>query len=252
MAEQKKYTAREAALAVLAKAHEMLKSEHMNKPPHPTPAPMLAMSEKNPDASADAELGERIEHLCEKHMMDNKDAERKEGHKIVKSEDCMKCNMKQPNPSTGQGDLLHRPAAKAKWQMDKGEEREKEGGVDTGSKKLGYKPSKIGAEEKDQEMPSDGAFEPKGIDHKSSDDPRLGSTNDPDKDPKEHAEGNNAQPGSKPAVEANVSQDTNSIKGHMKLAKFIGRMEHKRSLSKGVAQAQMPAQQAMPKSKMPR
>lgn len=291
MADSKKYTAREAAFAVLAKAQEMLaKSElakaldpkaGLGKPAPPTPAPMLAMSEElgkaeNPDEKQDAKLGEDVEHLCEDHMMENKAAERKEGHKIVKAEDCMKCNMKKPTPSTGQGDTLRRPASEAKWQMDKTElnadlekleglfkgEMKKQGAMPlggtgmgapstptsrpsagfgsitakseegVGSKKLGYKPSKLGEEEKEAEMPSDGAFKVKHIDDKSSNDPRLGSTPDPDKSPKEHAEGNNAEPGSKPSVEANQSQDTAPVKGHLKLAKFIGRMEHKRSMAK--------------------
>jgi len=158
MAEEKKYTAREAAVAVLAKAHEILQKSEFTKAlnyadgkpaPH-TDFPRIAMSEKmgkaeNPDAKADADLGEKIEHLCEQHMLENRDAERKEGHKIVKSEECWKCNMKKPAPSTGQGDTLRRPAKDAEWQMDKAE---REGGVDVGSKKLGYKPSTLGKKKK--------------------------------------------------------------------------------------------------------
>ena len=79
-------------------------------------------------------------------------------------------------------------------------------------------------------MPSDKAFQVEGKDHKSSDDPRMGQTNDPDHDPKEMAEGNNPEPGSKPGVESHPGQDAAPVKGHLKLAKFIGRMEHKRSL----------------------
>jgi len=290
MSDEKKYTAREAAFAVLAKAHEMLEKSSLVKA-------------ENPDEKQDAELGERVEHLCEEHMLENRGAERKEGHRIVKSEECIKCNMKKPSPSTGQGSTLRRPASDAKWQMDKAEtkhdrcvEHVKENSPDVsnphavcvsegvkpskwkksedmkkqapmmpaakplggtgmgapstptsrpdagfgkviaksdegvGSKKIGYKPSKLGAEEKEAEQPSDSAFQQEGIDHKSSDDPRMGHTNDPDKDPKEHAEGNNPEPGSKPSVEANHSQDTEPVKGHLKLAKFIGRMEHKRSM----------------------
>lgn len=271
MAEEKKYTAREAAVAVLAKAQEMLMKTELakaldpkaglGKPAHPSPAPMLALSEKldkaeNPDEKQDAQLGEDVEHLCEDHMLANKAAERKEGHKIVAKSECMKCNLVKPSPATGQGDTLKPTKAQDAWSMDKSEKMHKDTVGATaanpvsrmdagfgkvivkaedevvGSKKIGYKPSKLGAEEKDQEMPSDKAFEVEGKDHKSSDDERMGNTNDPDKDPKEHAEGNNAEPGSKPSVEANESQDTAPIKGHLKLAKFIGRMEHKRSMAK--------------------
>jgi hypothetical protein len=39
---------------------------------------------ENPDQEADAELGEKVEHDVEEHMMENKDAEEKEGHEIMK------------------------------------------------------------------------------------------------------------------------------------------------------------------------
>lgn len=42
---------------------------------------------ENPDEKEDAELGENVEHLVEDHMIDNADAERKEGHKIMKKSD---------------------------------------------------------------------------------------------------------------------------------------------------------------------
>jgi len=72
MADEKKYTAREAAYAVLKKTQEML----------------LAKAEsKNPDKKADAELGEKVEHLVENHMVENKAAEKQEGHKIMKSDE---------------------------------------------------------------------------------------------------------------------------------------------------------------------
>lgn len=41
-------------------------------------------AEKNPDKEDDAKLGEKVEAVVERHMMDNKAAEQKEGHKIVK------------------------------------------------------------------------------------------------------------------------------------------------------------------------
>ena len=141
MADEKKYSAREAALAILAKAEEVLKKSELGKalnyadgkPAPSTDFPRIAMSEdmgkaeaksgaqhaaegakrqseiarreiaenkgpragnlgaslkrqqmgkaENPDEKQDAQLGEDVEHLCEDHMMENKDAERKEGHK---------------------------------------------------------------------------------------------------------------------------------------------------------------------------
>ena len=45
---------------------------------------------ENPDKEADAKLGEKVEHDVEEHMLENKAAEEKEGHKIFdKSEDAM-------------------------------------------------------------------------------------------------------------------------------------------------------------------
>jgi hypothetical protein len=46
------------------------------------PKPKLGKNE-NPDEKADAQLGEKVEHDVEEHMMENKDAEQKEGHKIM-------------------------------------------------------------------------------------------------------------------------------------------------------------------------
>jgi hypothetical protein len=42
------------------------------------------VKKENPDEKADAKLGEKIEHEVEEHMLANKDAEKKEGHKIMK------------------------------------------------------------------------------------------------------------------------------------------------------------------------
>lgn len=50
------------------------------------PKPKLTRSEANPDEKQDAKLGEGVEHLVEDHMMANKPAEMKEGHKIFKAD----------------------------------------------------------------------------------------------------------------------------------------------------------------------
>jgi len=106
---------------------------------------------ENPDEKEDAQLGEDVEGLCEKHMLENKDAERKEGHKIVKSEMCKMCkgglspaeikakmnkgglspaeikakmnkdeNIAHPSPASGQGTTLPRSKKEKDW-MDKSE-----------------------------------------------------------------------------------------------------------------------------------
>jgi hypothetical protein len=105
------------------------------------------------------------------------------------------------------------------------------------SKKLGYKLSDEGKEEVAPEA-SDKAYQIEGKDHKSSDDPRSGSTPNPENNPKEQAEGNNELAGTTPTQ---VGQDGKNkpggdeIKGHLKLAKFAGRMEYKRQLKKNQA-----------------
>jgi hypothetical protein len=93
------------------------------------------------------------------------------------------------------------------------------------SNKLGYKLSDEGKEEKQPEK-SDKAFEVKGKESKSSNDARLAGQTDPHDNPKEQAEGNNPPAGAEPKNQ--VEQPGNFTKGHMKLAKFIGRMEGKR------------------------
>lgn len=64
------------------------------------------------------------------------------------------------------------------------------------SKKLGYKPSKLGAQEKDAEPKSDAAYnvEKQG----AAPDRRVQEQIDPRVNPKENAEGNNAAPGARP------------------------------------------------------
>ena len=122
------------------------------------------------------------------------------------------------------------------------------------SKKLGYKLPEAGRNENQPEK-SDKAFEvqpqaPKNAlgpespasgkndpmpEIQKSEDPRLNRQTPPGNNPKEQAEGNNELAGTTPTQ---VGQDGKNvpggdeIRGHLKLAKFIGRMEHKRSLSK--------------------
>jgi hypothetical protein len=94
-------------------------------------------------------------------------------------------------------------------------------------------PSSSVGKEKEEVHPeaSDSAFDVKGKDSKSSDDARQGTTPNPEKNPKEQAEGNNELAGTTPTQ---VGQDGKNlpggdeIKGHLKLAKFVGRMDYKR------------------------
>jgi len=45
----------------------------------------MKKAQMNPDMKADAELGEKVEHEVENHMLQNKDAEMAEGHKIMQT-----------------------------------------------------------------------------------------------------------------------------------------------------------------------
>ncbi|HXN74976.1 MAG TPA: hypothetical protein VN855_00605 [Candidatus Acidoferrum sp.] len=112
------------------------------------------------------------------------------------------------------------------------------------SKKLGYKLPEAGRNEKQPEK-SDGAFQVEGKGHPSSNDPRLGTQPNPEKNPKEQAEGNNELAGTTPTQ---VGQDGKNkpgydeMKSHLKLAKFIGRMDYKRTKSLSGAQSQSNAE----------
>lgn len=67
---------------VLSQVQDLLKSIKAN----PEEVKKLNKEEKkkNPDEKQDADLGEKVEEIVEEHMLDNKDAEEKEGHKIMK------------------------------------------------------------------------------------------------------------------------------------------------------------------------
>lgn len=107
-------------------------------------------------------------------------------------------------------------------------------------------PSSSVGKQKEEVRPeaSDKAFNVKSGGSKSSNDPRQGSTPSPEKNGKEQAEGNNELAGTTPIQ---VGQDGKNlpggdeIKGHLKLAKFVGRMDYKRQAkqnqSKVAAQA---------------
>jgi len=334
---RKKY-GKKAFQEAAAHGHKIGKGEsegHFSTMPDKGMKPGALGKKENPDKEADAELGEKVEHDVEEHMLDNKDAERKEGHKIMKCDTCGGMhkseeaelavdleilsiildqesplskdeNWNSPSPSTGQGEFLRRTKTQEKW-MEKGEtkhdrcvehveenspgvtnphavcvaegvrpgkwkksELEKHGlspeqmkaklakhGLSpeeiksklkkyetSNSKKLGYKLSEAGKEERSPEA-SDQSFKVQGKDQKtSSGEKRLAEQKDPMHNSKEQAEGNNEPAGTTPTQ---VGQDGKNkpgydeMKGHLKLAKFIGRMEHKRT-SKAAPPAQASAE----------
>jgi hypothetical protein len=71
MADEKKISAKEAALAVLKKAEEVIKNSKLAKAEVPA---------ANPDEKEDAKLGEEVESLVDQHMGENPEAEAAEGH----------------------------------------------------------------------------------------------------------------------------------------------------------------------------
>lgn len=111
-----------------------------------------------------------------------------------------------------------------------------EGYKNQNPKKENAKPSEHDSKDADQHAEGKG---PKGEIHPNekeaapSDD--VKEQKDPQHNPKEQAEGNNELAGTTPTQ---VGQDGKNVpgydemKGHLKLAKFIGRMEHKRTIKK--------------------
>jgi hypothetical protein len=199
MAEEKKYTAKEAALAVLRKAEEILKkSEMMTK-------------KENPDEKQDAALGEKVEGLCEKHMMENKSAEKKEGHKMVKQEACLMCKSMQKSEfkelyaDLGDLEVLLKAENKA---------------APSNPMKPEIKQKPTERDFNDFETKPGNAPAP---DHRQASQPAPGAN------PKEQIEGNNPQAGTVPQK-----------KGVHKLMHFRGMMDGKRSASQKAVQASEP------------
>lgn len=258
MANEKVYTAKEAAFAVLAKAQELLAKSELVK--------------SNPDAKQDAELGEAVEGLCERHMLENKDAERKEGHKLVKMEKCSMCKSMH-KAETGhekgintQSDPAQRSrvmmgTSKAGSQMPLSRDaatrhEDKRDAVKEHKKVLGEmhampKPNLPKSENPDEneigtkfvkaenkEAPSTDKNAPKEEQAPQRDaknfetqpgksdkpaDARQAPQAAPAANPKEQAEGNNPPSGAVPG------------KGLHKLAFFMGHTHHKRKMKKGIA-----------------
>lgn len=193
MAEPKKYSAQEAAIAVLAKTQELLTKSAL-------------MKASNPDEKQDAKLGEDVEHLCEEHMMANKDAERKEGHKILKSEieKCMKCEAIRMKKSEF-AELY--------------EDLEKLSKAENPAKPSNSLDPKI--KEQPIERDNKGFETQPGHSSTSGNDQRQASTPAPGANLVEQREGNNPMSGTVP--------------GHYKLAAFCGHMHSKRKMKKGIA-----------------
>jgi hypothetical protein len=260
MAHEKLYTAKQATVAVLEKVGEILKKSELHKKYEgfkaveesaresgaSDPAAVAAAAgrkkygkEAFQEAAAKGKKMGKAEG-SEGHYSDNAAPEHPEAGRTSHPSKCPTCG--HPSPSTGQGDTLPRTKAQEDW-MEKGEMTKYE---TSNSKKLGYKLSEAGKEEVQPEA-SDNAFKTKGekAADKSSNDPRLVQQKDPQHNAKENAEGNNELAGTTPTQ---VGQDGKNkpgydeMKGHLKLAKFIGMKHYKRGKSLEGSQSQSGAE----------
>jgi hypothetical protein len=199
MAFEKRYTAKQVAEAVLKTTQNLLvKAEEMDKCGTFSKVHRKAKEEGYSEQSADKIAGKA-------KAMDKSEMK----HKLIKdglSPNEVEAKMKKYEP--------------------------------TNPKKDNAKPSEHDSQSAEQ--PAQGAA-PKGEAHHAETEqtPKDGTATQaaPEKNPKEQAEGNNELAGTTPTQ---VGQDGKNvpggdeIRGHLKLAKFIGRMEHKRSLNKVV------------------
>jgi hypothetical protein len=162
------------------------------------------MNKSNPDEKQDAQLGEKVEHLCEDHMIENKGAERKEGHKLVQKSECAKCSsgMQKSEFSDLYSDLE---------KMEKAE-----------NKTAPSDPMKPKSEEKPVERDNKN-FETQPEGSNTPPDARQAPQTPPQANPAENKEGNNPPAGAVPG------------KGVHKLSFFMGHQHHKKTMKKGIA-----------------
>jgi hypothetical protein len=200
------------------------KSEDMNKGTA-QPAPSLAMSEKNPDERQDAQLGEDVEGLCERHMQENKGAERKEGHKLVKMEKCSMCKsgMQKSEFAELYEDLKKMEKVEGPDENEIGTKFQKAEGQGSGIKKQPSNEMENGVKEEQAPQRDAQDFETKPG-HAPAPDHREAPQAAPGANPHEAAENNNPRAGTVPAN-----------KGVDKLRHFHSFMHGKRSMKKGIA-----------------
>jgi hypothetical protein len=207
MAFEKKYTAKQTAQAVLDKVSELLGKSTLTK------VEKLENTEVNDENSLNKSEGDKIREM-QKHGL---------------SPEQIKTKMKKDEDMEKHG--LSPEEIKAKM-------KKSEGYPPQNSKKENAKPSEHDSKNAYQHAEGKGPkgeIHPKehaegGTDGKSAE---VNSQTPPGNNEKEKAEGNNELAGTTPTQ---VGQDGKNvpggdeIKGHLKLAKFIGRMEHKRTL----------------------
>jgi hypothetical protein len=242
-----KHSAQQAALAVLAKSQDMLsetvsartdglkKSAEAESGMHRVEYYNLAKKE-NPDEKQDAQLGEDVENLCEDHMIANKDAERKEGHRLVSKAECAKCvgGMQKSEFSDLYADLEEMAKAEKPDENEIGTKFLKDEGQGSGIKKQPSNDMKPRVKEQGIERDYND-FETKPG-HAPENDHREAPQASPEKNPVEQKEGNNPPAGAAPANKnATGATPGTGKKGVHKLSFFMGHCHSKKNMKKGIA-----------------
>ncbi len=223
MAEEKKYTAQEAAKAVLAKAEDMLKAYSAKKELKKEETIIdqnradggTKSADKKADKDAHIEKGETGHEKGINTASDPKQKSRvmmgtsKAGSQLPSKDKADISEAKDAHKS-----VLSEMKNMPKPKLTKGE-----------------MPPKSEKATPDAEPKSDKAFQVRPSHAPEGKEPRLNEQKAPEANPKEQAEGNNEKAGTTPTQ---VGQDQKNkpgfdeMKGIMKLAKFMGRMEHKK------------------------
>jgi hypothetical protein len=213
--ESSKYSTQQAALAVLAKAQDMLsetisiRSDGLQK----SAEAESGMHRVEYYGLAKKEVAEEIEHLCEDHKV-------KKDSKAVSKAECMKCEgFKKSEFSDLYADL---------------EDMAKSEGQGAGNKKAPSNDLKPKIEEKPIERDYQD-FETKPG-HAPENDHREAPQAAPQSNPKEQHEGNNPPAGAIPADKtATGATPGTGKKGVHKLSFFMGHCHSKKSMKKGIA-----------------
>lgn len=247
MANQKTYTAKEAALAVLAKAQELLgkssivkaeapskvaefqsgmhtvgyysnkpfeKSESLDCGFEPFQKSELHAKEQKAHGASNAHKIEK-EHLCEKHAMG-----KTEGFTLVKSESCAKC--------------MGKSEIKKDEKADENEIGTKFAKAENKEAPSNPMKPKVKEEQAPQRDAKNFETEPGKSDKPA--DARQAEQAAPQANPVEQKEGNNPPAGAAPADKtATGATPGTGKKGVHKLSFFMGHAHHKKNMKKGIA-----------------
>jgi hypothetical protein len=232
MADEKKYTAKEAAQAVLKKAEEMLKAhKHIGWGKLHGKLEREGYSEESADKIAGA-IKAKV-HPAAKSEVSDKSLEKATSHAYTGSRDTQTGHEKGVNTHAYLSNVHPNEGVShaGDWLRTSGSG--KRAAKEIAHRKLEElrampKPNLTKEEAPGKEIHPKEHMEGEAMHPKE----RIESQKDPQHNEKEQAEGNNELAGTTPTQ---VGQDGKNIpgydemKGYVKLAKFMGRMEHKRS-----------------------